>query len=139
MRNEKGQFVKGIIPWIKGKTKKDYPQISPYNNLSEIEKQKLKERLFKRMIGNKLGVGNIPWNKGLSVHLSPHSEFRKGNIPWNKGLKGVQAKENHPGWKGGISSEKGYWRRVRNNKRKRDPEYDAKLRCNKNIKDYNPR
>ena len=33
------------------------------------------------------------------------TKFKKGHATWNKGLRGVQAKENHPNWKGGICSE----------------------------------
>ena len=77
-------------------------------------------------IGNKINLGRIPWNKGkktgfapwldkkrskedrekMSIahkgkHLSPSTEFKKGESPWNKGLKGFNAGENHPNWKGG--------------------------------------
>lgn len=33
--------------------------------------------------------GHPAWNKGISVRLSPKSEFKKGSIPWNKNVKGL--------------------------------------------------
>ncbi len=78
--------------------------------------------------------GKIPWNKGKkgvcvawnrgvpqSEDLKrKNSESHKGKIPWNKGKiecyseetlkkmsdakKGIFTKENHPSWKGGITS-----------------------------------
>jgi len=33
------------------------------------------------------------------------SKTKKGCEPWNKGTEGLQALENHPSWKGGISFE----------------------------------
>jgi hypothetical protein len=40
--------------------------------------------------------GNKAWNKGLSIHLSPKSEFKEGE---NVG-------EKHPSWKGGVQKVK---------------------------------
>jgi hypothetical protein len=41
--------------------------------------------------GNHNGVGNIPWNKGLTKHddkrLQAYSDNHTGSIPWNKGKK----------------------------------------------------
>lgn len=37
--------------------------------------------------------GHRAWNKGLSVRLSPETEFKKGQVTG----------KNHPGWKGGVS------------------------------------
>jgi len=40
----------------------------------------------------KFKKGNTPWNKGKSVRLSPHSEFKKGE----------HVGKEHPSWKGGV-------------------------------------
>jgi hypothetical protein len=40
--------------------------------------------------------GNIPWNKGVYVRLSPKSEFKKGKTTL----------EDHPSWKGGVQFAK---------------------------------
>jgi 5-methylcytosine-specific restriction endonuclease McrA len=80
--------------WIKGKTKKDYPQLS------------------------NLGVkkGNIPWNKNKKLGKNPeHSKKMKGRIAHNKGIKSSycgekhhwfgknHSKENNAMWLGGIT------------------------------------
>jgi len=49
--------------------------------------------------------GGVPWNKGLSVRLSPASEFKKGDSR----ITG----KNNPNWKGGISPKMKSLRRSR--------------------------
>ena len=68
--------------------------------ISEKTKKKISQTL----------MGNIPWNKGKincvsEIGKENISKANKGHTPWNKGLVGVQARENHPNWKGGISFE----------------------------------
>lgn len=60
------------------------------------------------LIGNKFAQGNkpnqtafkkgsIPWNKGLSMHLSPMTEFKKGQSPPVKYPVGTVVKRTHKG------------------------------------------
>lgn len=55
----------GIYIRIKGRTKKEYPNLSN----SGVKK------------------GNIPWNKGKKTGIIPKTAFKKGTIPWDKGKK----------------------------------------------------
>lgn len=103
--------LKGNVPWNKGKTKKDFPQMAN----SGVKK------------------GNVPWSKGTKGIFKSNSGsfkkgqktknwngFKKGHIVWNKGIpwnKEVREKlskaqkkrfeeiTNHPMWKGGVSFE----------------------------------
>ena len=88
-RDEKGRFVKGNIPWTKGKK----------INLSckigmKYKKHKDNPASFKK--------GQIPWNVGIPCsdetkqklkvkskgkHYSPETEFKKNHATWNKGSK----------------------------------------------------
>lgn len=86
MKNEKGQFIKGIIPWNKGKK-----GIVAWNRGLRGFKhsgsfQKGHPRYKKTTKGDFL-KGQVPWNKGLSVRLNPKGGFKKGHIPWSKGKK----------------------------------------------------
>ena len=46
----------------------------------------------------------VEGNKGK--HLSPRTQFKKGIKPWNVGIHFTEISgENHPNWKGGITSE----------------------------------
>jgi len=92
-RNEKGQFIEGSSnPWNKGKK---CPQLSTRK-------------------------GKIPWNKGIKGWMKDtKAGFQKGNalgrlrreikmtkkqrIKLSRVHIGIQAKEKHPNWKGGIS------------------------------------
>lgn len=104
-------FQKRQIPWNKGKTKKDFPQMSN----SGVKK------------------GNIPWCSGTKGMVKSNSGsfqkgqkatnwngFKKGHVTWNKGIpwdeevreklsiaqkKRFEEMTNHPMWKGGISFE----------------------------------
>jgi len=66
-RDKMSEAMKGKIPWITGKTKKDYPQLSN----SGVKK------------------GNIPWNKDMKMD----DNFCKKN---SKVHKGLLSGENHP-------------------------------------------
>lgn len=57
--------------------------------------------------------GHIPWNKGRSVRLSPHSEFKPGE----------HVGKEHPSWKGGVqvTSNDGVYIYTGINKRIRRP------------------
>ena len=102
-------FVKGHVPWIKGR------------KASEETRQKLRESHKGQVPWNKGKIGlQTAWNKGLTKetdknvakisetkkgkHVSPNTEFKKGHrqskearrkmseakkghIPWNKGIK----------------------------------------------------
>ena len=116
-RNIKGQFVKGFIPWDKGKKR---PEIKKW--LTPFKK------------------GNIPWNKGKKgvqkpsmlgkkltlearkkIKLSRLDKkfpklskariklFKEGKlVSWNKGKRYLSPKtkgKNHWNWKGGIMPE----------------------------------
>jgi hypothetical protein len=49
--------------------------------------------------------GLIPWNKGVTMHLSTKSEFKKGMTPWNKVIKNPEMSgSKHPMWKGGKTT-----------------------------------
>lgn len=67
-RDNYGRFVKGCIPWNKGRH-------GVYS-----------EEVLKRMSKAKLGK-----------HVSPNTEFKKGHVPWNKGIKGLNL-SNGKGW-----------------------------------------
>lgn len=44
--------------------------------------------------------GCTPWNKGKEHPIKHDKQFRKGYIPWNKGMKGLNAGEKNPTWRG---------------------------------------
>lgn len=68
-RDKYGRFVKGIVPWNKGK--------------GGVYSQKV----LKRMSNAKKGK-----------HISPDTEFKKGHIPWNKNMKGLYISGSEKGW-----------------------------------------
>ena len=90
---ERGKlFQKGCVPWSKGKTKEEFPQL--------VKTEQWRENISKALVGKK------PWNKG-----------KKGVMPvaWNKGLtketneslmkiSKAQMGRNNSNWNGGISS-----------------------------------
>src|SRR3990167_2523181 len=114
MRNDKGQFVKGLIPWNKGKHPK-YVQGSnhPMFGTHPIVWNK-----------GKKGIMPIPWNRGKHPEymqgkshpmfgkkhtpeaIKKISENGKNRVPWNKGLMGYMAREKHYRWKGGKGTER---------------------------------
>ena len=60
MKDARGYFQKGIIPWNKGKR-----EIYSFDVLQKMREAK------------------------LGKHISPKTEFKIGRIPWNKGIRGV--------------------------------------------------
>lgn len=92
----RGQFKKGIIPWIKGKT----------HTVASLQ------RISQSLKGRKV------WNKGRketrievlrkqsNSHLGKISGMKgkKGFLPWNKSKKcPYKAGENNNNWKGGVT------------------------------------
>ena len=53
-----------------------------------VERISIKATATRRRLSKE---GKIPpaWNKGISVRLSPKTEFQKGLIPWNKATRGI--------------------------------------------------
>jgi len=68
IRDNYGRFMKGSMPWNKGRS-------CVYS-----------EEVLKRMSKAK-----------LSKHISPNTEFKRGHAPWNKGIKGLNL-NNGKGW-----------------------------------------
>jgi intein-encoded DNA endonuclease-like protein len=68
-RDSFGRFVKGIIPWNKGKT--------------GIYTKEVLTRMSKAKIGKRFSID---------------TEFKKGNVPWNKDMKGLYIKGSEKRW-----------------------------------------
>lgn len=91
----------------------------PYIRIYKMTDEQ-REQIRKRMTGKAMSeetkkkirlskIGNIPWNKGLHVHLNPAYEFKKGQVsPW-KGRKASleTRKKQSEAHKGMIPSWKG--------------------------------
>jgi hypothetical protein len=85
MRNEKGQFVKGITPHNKG--------VVGYTNAGTFKKGH--KHLNPTALLDWIASGGEPWNKGQHIQLNTgRTHFKKGQIPHN--------------FKGGISKTKEY-------------------------------
>ena len=90
------QKLKGKPTWIKGKTKKDYPQLEGYwtgKKFSEEHKKKLSitrkanpNRYWKGKKKSKKHCAKIS-NTLKGKHTSIKTEFKNERIPWNKGMK----------------------------------------------------
>jgi len=94
-KKKMSEVHKGKIPWNKGLKGIHF---SPRTEIKKGQHLSLKTEIKKRQ------------------HLSPETEFKKGHTPWIKGKKmslefrrylskvhkGIQAKEKHPNWKGGL-------------------------------------
>ena len=64
----------------------------------------------------KLKISRALTGKKLSEeHRVKCGNGKRGMSAWNKGLKGFNAKEKHWNWKGGVSKNKGIYRRIRRN------------------------
>ena len=82
MKDERGKWTKGSVPWNKGLTK---------------ETNKIVKRLAKNRVGFKF----------LKETKRKMSNSAKGRTAWNKGKRYIQISgENHWLWKGGISKTK---------------------------------
>lgn len=79
MNNEKGQFVKGTIPWNKGLK----GVMNPWNKGMKCPEISL------RQIGDKNhAFGSPSWNSGTKGIMKPNkTSFKKGASPWIKGRK----------------------------------------------------
>lgn len=125
-KTSKTWFKKGNLPWNKGK------------ELSEKTKRKIGEALKGHLAWNRGKATPEETKKKLSKllkgkHRSPKTEFKKGQFTGDKNpskrlevrekiskvkrgkLHLNQRGENHPGWKGGVTSE--------NEKRRKSLEY----------------
>ncbi len=81
-------FKKGCIPWIKGKK-------GVFKHTEETKKW---------MSESRKGKKHWAYGKTFSKeHRRKMRLARLGVIPWNKGLKGFQAGEKHPNWRGGVT------------------------------------
>lgn len=109
MRNNKGQFIKGIIP--KNKSNRTDNEKNCLNCKSKLIKRKTQSwKLWdKQKLCGKCALKSI-----VGSHKMKHSEkskrlmslHKKGQKSWNAGKKFIQiAKEKHPNWKGGINPE----------------------------------
>lgn len=77
-RNSKGQFIKGSIPWIKGK------HIRTNTGRTHFKKGHIPWSATVKGLGIKKA-----WNKGLKgVHFSPKTEFKKGHPCGKRFIKG---------------------------------------------------
>lgn len=88
-------FKKGMTSWNKGK--KGLYKVSEEN----------KEKLRKRMKGNKYTLGRPSWNKGKKLGKNPeHSEWMKKNHTryWLGRKRPEITGKNNKNWKGGISN-----------------------------------
>lgn len=86
-----------MIPWNKGKTKKDFPQLSN----AGVKKS------------------NSPWNKGLKTGLVPKTAFKKGHIVSEERkleLSQLMSGEKHFMWKGNKVGYSGIHMRIRSQK-----------------------
>jgi 5-methylcytosine-specific restriction endonuclease McrA len=106
MRNEKGQFVKGVSPWNKGK------------EFSAAACEKMRQAKLKNPVRYWLGKkGHPAWNLGVKGYVNDGS-FKKGHSPTY-----VAMREKNPSWNGGSSGlpyDKGFSRTIREAVRRRD-------------------
>ena len=88
------------IAWNKGLTKKIDKRLD-YKRPTSFKKGQVGYWLGKKrpnMIGNKYNSGQKIWNKGKKLSLAYREKLSKAHI-------GIQTKENHWNWKGGITEE----------------------------------
>lgn len=78
-RDKFGRFVKGVVPWNKGKTNVYSKEVLKLMREAKIGKHLSPKTEFKK--------GIIPWNKNKKgIHLSPETEFKEGHS-WPKEIK----------------------------------------------------
>ncbi len=99
IRNSKGQFVKGKVPFNKGKKA----------SLETRRKQSLSKKLAGIVPPSRKGIP--PTNKGIKATPEQRAKLSRAQTerfkreePWNKGKKFFQITgENHFRWKGGVT------------------------------------
>lgn len=125
MRNSKGQFIKGMIPWMKGKkhsieTKEKFSLLRVGKQTGENNPfygKKLSLEHIEKLKKSKLGIP--AWNKGIKMskeHIEKNRESHKGIIHSKETRKKMSESqkrignrppvligENNPFWKGGIT------------------------------------
>lgn len=86
VRDSKGRFIEGNIPWHKGK----HIQFNTGRTHFKKGEHPSPATEFKK-----------------GQHPSQKTEFKKGHVPWIKGKKGLTglSGEDHPNWQGGKSFE----------------------------------
>jgi|SRR3989304_4494573 len=95
MRNNKGQFIKGSVPWHKGLKNAWKNSKETIRKMSLAKKGKTPKNIEEfRKKGSLACIGKEPWNKGKIGIMPP---------PWNKGLRGYNCGDKSPSWKGGIT------------------------------------
>lgn len=98
----KSAFKKGLVPWNKGKKMWLSPELHPSWKGGKAKCIDCGKELTQRKYKQCANCYNT--NKKTET-LEKLSTSHIGQMAWNKGKPSLQAKENHPNWKGGITPE----------------------------------